>query len=340
MNSTRSLPALAKPGPISRLNVVLAVILVLQLMVAAAVYWPRDAASSGAGPILGDLTAAAVTGLSITDNTGATLAFSRSQDGWTLDGSDGYPARASAIDEVIDKLLAVQTDRQVTRTAGSHARLQVAEQTFQRRIDLTTASGVQTLLLGSSAGAAATHVRALDQDAVYLTGAIGAWELTTTPGNWIDTAYFRVELEDIRAITIENPANTLVLIPDGDLWTLGDLADGEVPLPANIRTLATRIAALSMTRPLGTQPAPEYGLEQPETTVTVTVADAQGQEQTHTILIGDKDPESNSYVAKASNSDYYVALAAFAGDEIVQKTRADLLDPAASTVPAAAPSTD
>jgi hypothetical protein len=312
---------------ISRLNLALAALLVLQLLLAAFMLRPGETAGSDRAPLVGDLSASDVNQLSITDNTGLTIAFTRAADGWVLADTDGYPSNSARVEEIMTKLMSVTTERLVTRTSGSHARLQVADDTFQRRVRLTTGTDSRTILLGSSAGAGATHVRIDGNDEVYLTGAISAWEFDTVPSSWIDTAYFRLDLDSIRTMTVENATGTMTLLPQDDVWTLADLAPGETPLASEIRGLVTRAASINLNRPLGTSRAPDYGLDAPQATITLVAVDHQDQEQTYTLLIGAKEPESNTYIAKASNSDYYVTLAAFTGDEFVTKQRADLLAP-------------
>lgn len=309
-----------------RLNVILAAVLVIQALLTAFVYWPRPAAGGDNQPLLGDLAADAVTGVTITDNSGRTVALERTADGWTLAGTDGYPAKETKITETLDKLLAITANRQVTTQAASHRRLQVAEDEYQRKVEVATDSGVHTLFLGSSAGAAATHVRAAGEDATYLTGAIAAWELDTAVSGWIDAAYFSAPAADIVRLTVQNANGTLTFVrDDNDEWTLSDLAAGEEVLPNNITTLVNRVAFLNLQTVLGKSEQPEYGLAEPQATVEVTVKGEDGGETTTTFVVGAKNTDSNTYYFKSSASPYYVLLAAYTGDEFVQKQRSDFL---------------
>ncbi len=310
----------------NRLSLVLAVVLVVQIALAALVYWPRAAASGSGGPLLGDLTTDAITGLTIADDTDRSVSLERSGDGWTLAGTDGYPAKADAITALLDKLVAIKADRLVAATPASHNRLQVGDASFLRKLDLTTAAGVQTLYIGSSGGASATHVRAAGEDATYLTGAVTSWDLQPVATGWIDVAYFNVATADILTVTMRNAGGALTFVPTGDNeWTLTDLAEGEQASSANIATLMSRIAAINLNTALGKTEKPEYGLADPLATVTVTAKHADGGEKTTTLTLGAKDAERNVYYFKSSDSPYYVLLAAFTGDEFATKQRADYL---------------
>ena len=190
--------------PISRFNLALAAVLVVQLALAGFVYWPRPVTGGDGTPLLGDLTTDAVTSMTIVDNTDRTVTLEKNGDDWTLGGTDGYPAKADSITGLIDKLVAIKSERLVATTTASQARLQVADDNFLRKVDLTTAAGVQTLYLGSSGGAGATHVRTEGDNNTYLTSAVASWDLNPVPSSWIDVAYFNVATTDILTATLEN----------------------------------------------------------------------------------------------------------------------------------------
>lgn len=339
MSNVNPTPAttLLRRSPVSRLNLVLAALVLVQAVLVFVLFRPQAALSASGGPLLGELSVGDVTALSITDNLGRTIAFERSGDGWVLAGTDGWPANGQKIEDTLNKLLGIKTERQVTRTAASHARLQVAADNYQRRITVSAPGGSTTLLLGSSAGAAATHVRAENADPVYLTGAIAAWELDTFPSSWSNTAYFNVETGRIRSLTVANANGEFTILPNGEEWTLADLSPDETPLINNLRGLVSRAASISLSRPLGTRDDPAYGLDTPQATLTLVVEDEQGNEVTHTLLVGNKDSETNTYYFKASNSNHYVTVPGFTGDEFTRKTRADLISATPASTPEATP---
>lgn len=322
------------PSTISRTNLILGAVLLIQLALIAYLYWPSDRVALNGEPLLAGVTPDTVTALAITDNNGRRVEFTKEGDTWTLAGTDGYPARADKITETLDKLTKITTDRLVTQTSGSHDRLQVADNNFQRKVEVTTANGLQTLYFGSATGASATHVRAENSDATYLTSDVATWELDTLTTTWIDVAYYQVAKEQIQEVTLENAHGTYTFVRTGDpsenQWTLADATADEPVASANISVLIDRIATLNLQSVLGKSEQPEYGLDAPLATITVTTSEtttgttASDVKQT-TFVVGAKDEESNTYAFKSSDSDYYVRLAAFTGDEFVNKQRSDLM---------------
>lgn len=335
-NSTPSAPT-TTPSALSRTNIILGVILLLQLAVTAYFYWPTQSTVSTGEHLLADVTTDAVTALTITDNNDRSVSFVKEGDTWTLADTDGYPARAQKITETLDKLTAIATDRLVTQTEGSHDRLQVADDNYLREVDITTASGTQTLYFGSSTGASATHVRAADNAATYLTSEVATWELDTLAATWIEVAYFKVPKAQITEITLENANGTFTFVPadevgeaDATEWTLADATPDEPIAPANINTFVDRIATINLHTVLGKSESPEYGLSAPLATVTVTTSEVTTgttptTTNTTTLVIGAKDDEMNTYYLKSSDSDFYVRLAAFTGDDLVNKQRSDFM---------------
>ena len=338
-NPTPSAPATATPA-LSRTNLILGVILLLQLAVTAYFYWPTQSAVTTGEHLLADVTTDAVTALTITDNNDRSVSFVKEGDTWTLADTDGYPARAQKITDTLDKLTAMTTDRLVTQTSGSHDRLQVAEGNYLREVDITTASGTQTLYFGSSTGASATHVRAADNAATYLTSEIATWELDTLATTWIEVAYFKVPKAQITEITLENANGTFTFVPvdeSGEAgeaaatqWTLADATPDEPIAPANVNTFIDRIATINLHSVLGKSDSPDYGLDAPLATVTVTTSEVTtgttpAATNTTTLVIGAKDDEENTYYLKSSDSDFYVRLAAFTGDDLVNKQRSDFM---------------
>jgi hypothetical protein len=337
LSVSNAAPSVVSPAetarPISRTNIILLVVLLAQLAVTAFIFWPRTSATVTGTPLLAGVNADEVTALTITDDNDRSVSLTKTDGIWTLADTEGYPANSDKISQTLTKLVAMTADRLVTRTPGSHGRLQVADDDYLRKVDITTPSGVQTLYLGSSAGASATHVRAAGQDATYLTNEIATWELDTLPTTWIDVAYFKVPKEKITEVTLQNANGTFTFVHDEanpEEWTLADATADEPIASANINTLIDRIATLNLHTVLGKSESPEYGLSESLATLTVTTSAAltetTGAEAgTTTLLVGTKDDETNTYILKSSGSEFYVRLAAFTGDEFVNKQRSDFM---------------
>lgn len=348
-----SAPVKIQSSPaISRTNIILIVLLALQLAVCIYLFWPSNTATATGQPMLPGVTAESVTGLTITDDAKKSVTFIKQGDTWTVAGTDGYPAMGDKITQTLGKLLSMKTDRLVTQTSGSFDRLQVAENNFQRRIDITStaASGVQTIYMGSSAGSGATFVRNAKEDPTYLTGAIASWELDTSPTTWMDVAYFTVPKQQLKEVTLKNAQGTFNMVPKAGTsdWTLADAKPEEPIAPANISTLLDRITTVNLASVVGKTDSPAYGLSAPLATLIITSTEAvtatasptetaattpttPAKLKTTTLTVGALDSANSAYYLKSSDSPYYVLLASFTGDEFVKKARADFMEKATAT---------
>ena len=307
----------------NRSQQILAAVLVMQLILAAFVFWPR-AATGGVTPLFPDLASEDVTTMVITDDQGKSVELRQVSGEWVLPEADDYPAKGDSIKSVLGKIAGLTSQRLVTRTEASHKRLQVAADDFVRRVDLRTSGGVaRTLYLGSSPSYGASHVRAEGQNETYLTNDLTQWDINAAPSSWVDVSYLSVSQDEVTRVTLRNTHGTLDLVKDEQgNWTLSDVVVGEQLDVGRINSLISRATLVTMTRPLGREELPEYGMDNPNAAVTIHKA-----EETITLLVGAQDPSDSSYVVKASTSPYYVRVGSYNVTDMVQNTRQDLLQP-------------
>jgi hypothetical protein len=312
----------------NKLNTILVVLLVLQLIVAAIVILPGTAApgEAEAGALLPEVEAEHIAGLTITDADGRTVHLAKVEGNWVLADADAYPTQADVVPEFLNKIVALKASRLVTETPGSHKRLKVAADDFERQIDVAMDDGSQTrFYLGSSPSYAATHVRVDGEDEVYLTSELSAQDARPEATAWVDRVYFSVPQEQVVALTLENAQGRLEFVKEGEAWTLADLAEGETLNQSALTTLLSRATSVSMQRPLGKEEKGEYGLAEPSAVVILETQSEEGEAKTYTLRVGAQDPADNSYVFVSSESPYYVRVAQFSAQDFVEKVRDDFL---------------
>ncbi len=318
----------------NKLNRVLAGLLVVQLVVAAVVLWPRPAASGESASLLPIVKADEVVELTITDANDRAITLARKDGSWVLPEAGDYPAEQERVTTLLTKIESLKADRVVTQTSASHKRLGVAEDGFERRIDLEMADGSrQRLYVGNSPTWQAAHVRADGQDEVYLTSELAAQDAGTEAAAWVDTVYLSILREQIVRITIENAQGTLELTKEGETWNLEGLAPGETLDETKVNSLLDRVTSISLLEPLGKDQVAAYGLDQPLAVVTVDTDDGQS----HILRVGAQDPEDNSYVLASSDSEYYVRVREFVVQNLVEYGRQDLIAPPPTEVPEEGP---
>lgn len=315
----------------SRLNQILAVVLVVQVALMAFVFWPRAAASANSGPLLPTYKAVDVTNLTISDSQGNKLTLTKSGDKWVLPEADDYPVDSTKVTPLLDKIEKIKTNRLVTQTEASHSRLKVAASDFNSLVDIKLKDGTShKLYVGSSAGAGATHVRADDQSEVYLAGDITSFDASPQAGAWVDTLYFTVPQTATTSLTLENANGKFEFSKNGEKWTMAGLAPKETFNENNFTNLFSQATGIRLTKPLGKKEDAAYGLSKPQAVITLKAAD-----KTYTVSIGAKDDKDNTYVVKSSESPYYVRVSEGLVKPFIEKKRADFLQAPPTAEPGA-----
>lgn len=311
----------------SRWVLILAGLLALQLAVTAFVYWYDGDSNAGGGPLLAGFDAAQVQSLTIIDGNGSSLRVGRSGGGWVLPEAGDYPVRAEKVDGLLEQLAGLQRDRLVGTQSTTLVQLNVGDESFTRRLELTLADGSErTLYIGSGPNFRSSHVRLGDENQAFLILNFPADETAVRLQNWIDTAYVRLAEADIRALTLENGNGQFAFYRDeNDQWQMRDLAEGEVFNDNNLISLVTSLTGLNLVEPLGTEARPEYGLDDPTARVAFVYTDAQGNEQTAELRIGALDPTEAYYVLSYSESPYLVHISKFSVERFVERSRDEFL---------------
>jgi hypothetical protein len=307
----------------NRQQQILAGVLVLQLVLVGVAFWPRQTATGSAAPLFPDLESEDIVMLAVTDPDGNSVELRKEAGAWVLPQADGFPADEEKVSPVLDQISSLTSSRLVTRTSASHQRLQVAADDFVRRIDIETTDGTQhSVFLGSSPQYSATHFRIEGQEETYLTGDFSTWQTRAEAAAWIDTAYVQVDEEAVERITLENANGSFVFTRGQDAdWTMEGLRGDETLDQAKVGSAVSRASSITMERPLGKEEKPEYGIDQPSAVVELKTDEAE-----ITVRVGAQNPEDDSYVVKSSESPYYVQVAGYAVQDLVDKTRDDFLE--------------
>jgi hypothetical protein len=302
---------------------VLAGILAVQIVFIAVAFWPRATGAGAGAPVFPNLEAGDIVALTITDADGSSIELRKQDDGWVLPDADGFAADASKVSPVLEKIIGLTTSRLVTRTAASHKRLQVSADAFVERIDLETAGGEKhTLFLGSSPQYGAMHFRVDGQNETYLTADFTTWDTRAEAAAWIDTSYVKLDKASVKKITLDNANGSFTFTKGEDEnWTMAGLSADETLDQTQVDNLAGRAASVTMERPLGKEEQAEYGMDQPSAVVRLETADTAV-----TLRVGAQNPEDESYVVISSGSPYYVRVASYAVQDLVDKTRDGFLE--------------
>jgi hypothetical protein len=299
--------------------------LLAQIVIGILVFWPRAAITSAeAGPLLQGFDAETVVSLNIADSDGNRVVLEKGSGGWVLPEAGDYPVNDETVSSLLEKIGNLETGRQVTRTESSHKRLKVAKDDFVRLVELELIDGeTHTLYVGSSPRSSATHIRADDHPETYLAADLPSYEVSASANRWVDTQYYTVPQTATVALTLENENDEFEFERSGDdTWIMKGLAEDEKFGQITFNSLLGQVTSLRLVEPIGREAEDWFELDPASALVTLETDDGQ----VYTLRLGAKDEESNNYVAKWSESPYYVWVAEYTATSLLGKTRDDFIE--------------
>jgi len=311
----------------SRWVSLLALLLLAQLALILAVYWPRNADTTAGEPLLAAFDPAQVQGLTITDGNEKTIHAVRQNGGWVLPDAGDYPVKEEKVTGLLEKFGGLTRNRLVATQSATLTQLAVADDSFARRVVLEMADGSQqTLYVGDGPRYRTSHVRLGGENNAYLSLDFAADETATRMTDWIDTSYLSIPEASVQKMILENGNGVVDFYRDEQAqWQMGGLAEGEVFNSNNLTSMLTTLSSLNMAEPLGKEAKPGYGLDNPTARVQLEYKDDAGDLKTAELLVGALDPSSSYYAAHSTESPYYVYIAKYSLDRFVERTRADFL---------------
>ena len=307
-------------------NKILAGLLVLQVVVLVAVFWPRESDADG-GKLFPGLEAVNVTAVTISDLEGKSIRLARTPFGCVLQEADDYPCQENRLPDFLTRVEDITKTSLVAETKASHARLKVASDDFERLIELDTAEGERhRFYLGTSPRTGSGHVRVDGQDMVYLAPALSAAVAPVDAGFWVDSAYVKVNADQVTSFTLDNSQGVFRLMKNDEKgWVVADGKDDRALDQEKATALVGKVASLRLLRPLGKEELGSYGLGEPVSKVTIGTQAGDGNGEETVIRIGAKFEDEAAFVVKSSKSSYYVLAAEVAIADFIEQGLESLL---------------
>ena len=307
-----------------RLIHILAALLIVQVVLAVVL----DRAGPDLSPSASDNPMIVLDGKPITrlviDGIDSQVTLEKKSDHWVIPTINDFSADQDKVAELINKLKSIKRNLPVSTSAASRERFRVADDGFERRIQVFVDGSVAAdIFLGTAPRSRMIHVRQREDTAVFETQ-MGLHHASATTQEWLDKALLQVAYPDIRAISVpgifrlEKDSNAKADKEADDTdqskaaldrWVSADpLGENERIEQRSILVLGQKIANIRLKDVLGTTIQSDYGLSTPK--LVLHVATRAGQTLIHELglLQGADD-----YVLKISNRPEYVALAQYSG---------------------------
>ena len=329
----------------SRNNLILCIAAIIQAVIIALVFWLNSRPANATIENLITVPQDNISALTITDDTGNTLSLGKEADTWVLPDADNYPADEFRVNSFLQSLTNVNPQGLIARNSSSYERLNISDNNFIRKIEVTNASGKdETLYLGSSPRASAIHARSSNGSEVYLTGDIRSSDADTNKGFWVDTSIFNIPQNDIISVQLSNESGDYTFEKVEDIWQFNELPNGETFKESSLTNILSNIANLRMLEPLSLESTDTHGTGNAaasiqlttQTTIEATEASAETseneateleavetetEEKTYTLEIG--NDSEDGFAVKSSESDYVLKVSKAIVENLITHTLED-----------------
>ncbi|OZG73799.1 hypothetical protein BTA51_08295 [Hahella sp. CCB-MM4] len=266
---------------------------VLQLALITATHWPGNEPSfaNGEQPLLAE-DLEAVDEVQVYGEDSAKVVLKKQQGDWVVSSYYNLPAAPGKIDQLISSLKELKSGWPVATTATAAKRFEVTDDKFQRKVELLQdGSTITSLYLGTSPGYRKVHARVDSQDNVFAVK-FATHEVPTEGNSWVDTGLTAVPEDNITDIKFKD----IELAKGSDNWQLSGLQANETSNEEAIRKVLDALANLNFLEVLGTEPKPEYRLEEPKAHFILALKDADSE--------GNKTLELT--LTQPQEGDYYI----------------------------------
>jgi hypothetical protein len=296
----------------SKTNKILAGLLVVQLLLTGYFYRDNRQQSSPEVELLAGLTADQVRKMVISETGQQSLVLLRDDEGWQVELAAGrkYPADQTKLEALLERLVGLKSARLVSRTKESQKRLKVADDQYNRKVELASGSGSRTLFLGTAPSYQSIHVRAGESDQVYLVDDLALWEVPAEAAGWWQSLILDQNPEQLLGVELINQQGSLRLQRNTveEPWRLNE-GESE-PDAGKTGDFLAGISRLSINQVVVDPAWRPDG--KPAATLKLRSADREAELQ-----VWPRPDEDSDYPVKVFGSDFYGQAGSYAVEEIL-----------------------
>jgi hypothetical protein len=197
------------------------------------------------------------------------VVLARDGEDWTVASADDYPAKATEVEDLLEKLGKLVSRNVVLESARYHEKLEVSGESHQRKVVFTVDGEPRTFFLGTSPKFKNTHLRFDGEDRVYL-AAVSTSDLGNRAWNWVERNYVDIPKKDVWRVELTNGEGRTVLErdPATGAWSSPEVAAVQ---KSKVDELLGKATTVRLEEPVGKTAEPAFGLGEPAATVALTV---------------------------------------------------------------------
>nr|WP_320013065.1 DUF4340 domain-containing protein [uncultured Desulfobulbus sp.] len=261
------------------------------------------------------------------ESDGNTLKIQKIDGRWQLPDSMGFPADSIRVQGLVEKITQLKREWPEASTAEAATRFKVSRDNFAHRLRLSgQGKELQVIYFGSSPGLRQLYLRCAGDPEIHSIE-MTAHDLSTRPGDWIDTTVLHLKKEQL--VEVKLPEIDLTRVK-GSLQPV-DLQQGEEVEAHRLNGLLNRLTGLSISAILGSEDKPEYGLAKPVFSYSVSLENGQiisysfAQKTAAQTPDDQASPQESSYILKTSALNQLVQVDGWQVDALKKIKRTDIV---------------
>lgn len=193
----------------------------------------------------------------------APVSLTRTDAGWVLDSSDGYPASDTYVKPLLDNLARLQVREPVATKEESFATLEVADGIHTRKVEVTAKDGTSRTIYFGAASGQVSHVRLAGESEAFDVKGFTAWALAENDNRYFERDLMKVPVSDVTNVSLTRPGAPPVTFAKDDAgsWTISGIGEGRVVDQAATTNYLGNLLQLRMLQPEGKEIRPEMGFD-------------------------------------------------------------------------------
>ena len=314
----------------NKLQKYLIAILGLQFILILVVFLLQRPVTASNNLIFPDLKVESVTAINISDSVGNLVSFEKQGEQWVLPLQDDFPVNAETISQLVEKLATIRDNRLVTRSEASHDRLNISNDNFERKVEITINGNKEIIYFGSSPATGNIHFRLNGKPEVYLTNALTSSQVSTSIASWVNSVIYQITSGSVKKIEITNNAGDFIFETDAEsAWSGQPLEEGYQFDQSKWSSLLTGFTTLRFVEPVSKSENTEYGFDTPQATMKIEYSTDTEETKSGKLVIGKQD-ENGNYFVKWTESEYIFVISSYNAERFINLTTEDYSSPMAT----------
>lgn len=253
--------------------------------------------------------------IEIKDGAGGSLVLAKKNNSWVLPVQNDFPAAATKVKAVLEKVGEVRRSYPVARTKVAWKQLKVGETNFERMVTFKSESGEEVIYLGTSPGFKKVHARSAADDATYSV-LLGIFDFSADSNDWLEREILEVDPESIDRVRLED----LELVKNEDSKLVpAELQEGEEPQHKEIERTIAQLARLRFLSVV-----PEEDVPAGEEVLKASLK-YDGDKERQYVFIEDKADEKSTFYLEVSDLPFRFTVSEGPVNILREATREDFV---------------